>query len=169
MTLEIDDGLHSIPNFYGYFLTKRGLVFSIKRGRLKPRKLNITQGYYKVLLWRDGKRYNFTIHRLMRITFMGNQDPALVVNHLDGIKTNNLLNNLELCSHKENSQHAAAMGLYKTGSSNSNSKLKERDIINIRAMLERGILQKDIALLFKVSQRTISQIKLGQTWAVDKI
>lgn len=74
-------------------------------------------GYKRINLLKNGKQKSFTIHRLLAIYFINNSNNLAEVNHIDGNKLNNSLNNLEWCSHKANMKHARDNGLivnYKT-------------------------------------------------------
>jgi hypothetical protein len=70
-------------------------------------------GYLAVSLWKDGKRLTNRVHTLVAKAFLGVCPNSYDVNHKDGIKTNNCIDNLEYCSRLENIKHAYAMGLRK--------------------------------------------------------
>lgn len=75
---------------------------------LKKHKL---RGYYAVNMWKNGKMYNKQIHRLVAQAFIPNQDNFPIVNHIDGNKTNNRVENLEWCSYSHNTKEAYRIGL----------------------------------------------------------
>jgi hypothetical protein len=82
----------------------------------KPRILkqvyDKSTGYYLVTLVDGaGVRKNRFIHRLLALTFIDNPLSKPQVNHVDGVKTNNKLSNLEWATSSENSQHAVDLGL----------------------------------------------------------
>lgn len=103
-----------IPNFEGlYQVSNLGNVKSLNRiindrhknikGKLlKP---NIANGYYKVVLSKNGKLKTIPIHKLVAQTFILNADNKPQINHIDGNKLNNNINNLEFVTAKENIRH----------------------------------------------------------------
>lgn len=68
--------------------------------------INKKRGYCQVNLCKNGTRKLFTCHRLVAETFIPNMDNKKYVNHIDGNKTNNCIDNLEWCTHSENINHA---------------------------------------------------------------
>ena len=89
-----------------YHITKTGELYSTKRGmpvRLKP---NVFQGYERVKLSSvDGGIHNTTIHRLVAETFLRKPKNKNIVNHIDGVKNNNNVSNLEWTDHRGNMKH----------------------------------------------------------------
>ena len=64
------------------------------------------EGYKIVSLCKNGKRKNYYIHRLIATYFIPNKENKLEINHIDGNKNNNNINNLEWCTRSENLIHA---------------------------------------------------------------
>lgn len=84
----------------GYFISHDGKIWS--KHSQSFRKQSKNNGYLYVNI--QDKTY--AVHRLVVHTFLQKQKGRQIVNHKDGDKTNNNLNNLEFCSHKENSNHS---------------------------------------------------------------
>lgn len=80
------------------------------------------RGYSCVGLYKDSKPKTITVHRLVAIAFLPNPYSKPCVNHKNGVKTDNFLDNLEWCTHKENNDHAVLTGLNK----NRNTGLSKR-------------------------------------------
>lgn len=95
-------------------------------------KTNLSKnGYEKIKLFKDGKRYYFNVHRLVALTFLANDFNKSEVNHKDGNKINNNISNLEWVTASENQLHAFKYGLQKskTGKDNKQSKaVKQLDL-----------------------------------------
>lgn len=72
------------------------------------------KGYFKVILCKSPDEHKTErVHRLLAITFIENPDNKQYINHIDGNKENNSLDNLEWVTHQENCQHAQDTGLNK--------------------------------------------------------
>ncbi len=104
-----------IENYEGlYQISNLGRVKSLKCNREKILKQTITHyGYLQVGLSKDKKTTPFKVHRLLMIYFVDNPESKAHVNHINGIKTDNRLENLEWCTPKENCIHKYDAGLYK--------------------------------------------------------
>jgi len=86
----------------------------VKKEKIKeiiPHKQN--SGYLIVSLYKNGKHYNRSVHRLVAQTFISNPNNLQQVNHKDGNKENNCVDNLEWCTQSENMKHAYKNGLTK--------------------------------------------------------
>ncbi|MBL7692606.1 MAG: NUMOD4 motif-containing HNH endonuclease [Flavipsychrobacter sp.] len=113
-----------IPVYGGiYEVSDTGLVRSVdryvdlpgeKRRRIRGKQLSPKRskdGYLFVSLSKDGVAKTHYIHRLVATAYIPNPNGLPEVNHLDGIKTNNAVINLDWCTHRDNVRHAYANGL----------------------------------------------------------
>ena len=114
--------------------------------------------YPHVTLSRGGKSIGRLIHRLVAMAFIPNPLNLPEVNHIDGVKTNNAVTNLEWMTTADNKRHASKIGLY-TG---SKPKISDDSIVEIRRMHVDGFKQKDIARLFNVSDSLICMVVNGR-------
>jgi hypothetical protein len=89
--------------WYNYFVSKCGVVKNNKGQILTPFKKN---GYLCLELYLDKKKTCIKVHRIVAIVHKPNIIfPMLTVNHLDGNKLNNHIDNLEWCTASENTKH----------------------------------------------------------------
>lgn len=123
-------------------------------------------GYHVVRLTLNNKTKSYSIHRLLAIHFIENIDNKPQVNHINGIKVDNRLENLEWCTISENRQHAYDTGLQKPkqGNRNGRSKLTENQVLEIIKRLEIGDSCVLIASFYNVTAENISQIKQRKIW-----
>ena len=123
-------------------------------------------GYLRVTLYPSGKTY--LIHRLVARTFLEQPDGCNVVNHKDGVKSNNKLENLEWCDNKHNVNHAYANGLnhYRdiVGEKNPSAKLTRDKVSEIRKLAEGGVNWNKLAKQYGVQYNCIKRIVLNITW-----
>ena len=102
--------MRKIEGFPGYLITENGEVWSEKRKAF--RKLTKTKtGYLMVAFRTQGKFVNKSVHRLVAKAYIPNPENKPIVNHLDGCKTNNCVDNLEWVSAADNVAHAWRNGL----------------------------------------------------------
>jgi len=95
-----------------YEVSNHGELRGVKTGKI--RKKNIThEGYYFVVVSLGSRRSQkmLKVHRAVAETFLKNPEKYPFVNHLDGNKLNNLVDNLEWCTHEQNMKHAKETGL----------------------------------------------------------
>lgn len=123
-------------------------------------------GYDRVTLRMGRKLIRALIHRLVARAFLPEARKFAHVNHIDGIKTNNRVDNLEWCSPQHNVQHAWKLGLCtpNQGEKHGMSKLKDGDVIRIREARERGVSLATLAESFNVTETTISMIERRIIW-----
>jgi hypothetical protein len=100
----------NIKNINGYEIHIDGKVFSLKRNKFLKVSQNI-KGYYKVDICNNGIKAKKLIHRLLAEAFIPNPFNKLQVNHINGIKTDNRIENLEWCTSSENQIHAYKLKL----------------------------------------------------------
>jgi len=93
-----------IPDFPNYMVSKKGDVYNVRNKRIIKPILN-KNGYVYVTLCVSGKKKNRYIHTLVAKCFIDNPENKLFVNHIDGNKTNNNIDNLEWCTQSENTKH----------------------------------------------------------------
>lgn len=127
------EGYYEVSNF-GRVRRKKGETI-YKDGRVAHFSETVLisspnrKGYLKVYLSKKSKKYTKSVHRIVAESFIKNPHDKKTVNHIDGDKTNNKVENLEWATNEENMRHAFNMGVF-----------DERDkttILNIKHMREK--------------------------------
>lgn len=163
-----------IPGYQGTYEISnignvRRLAGSERCFATRNRKLVPRNGYYQVILSLNGVVSLQWVHRLVAKTFLG--DPPKDkphVNHINGIKTDNRVENLEWVTQSENSSHAYRIGLREAapnrGEKNGNAFLMDADIPKIRARVASGESMAEVGRSFKADRQTIWRIVNRRSW-----
>jgi hypothetical protein len=149
-----------------YYATEDGHIYSSKSRRLITERLN-NKGYKIVNLSIDGKCKTFSVHRLIAQAYIPNPDNLPTINHKNGIKTDNRIENLEWVTFSENTTHAVATGLLMPakGRGTKNGRFEDEDIKRIKELYSQGLSQYKIAEMYNVTRGTIQQILNGHTYS----
>lgn len=128
-------------------------------------KQSNSRGYTTVHFYRDGKRsHGQSVHRLVVDAFLPNPENKVTVNHINGIKSDNRLENLEWATYKENNNHAYSVGLHKgtpTGYHSKLSKLTKEAREDILLNCKKGVAGATCKLFadkYGVSEPTIHSL-----------
>ncbi len=126
----------------------------------------IRGGYLMVVLCKNGKRKNSLVHRLVIESFLGPCPKGKEVNHIDGIKINNEIWNLEYVTRSENHKHAYKLGLERQdGENNNNSKLTKNQVRKIRKLYnDEEYSHSELSEMFGVKTQSISKIINYKRW-----
>lgn len=95
-----------------YEISSLGRVKSLKSDKpliMKPKVES--NGYLRISLYNNKKGHSVSVHKLVAEAFLGRRPDGMQVNHIDGDKTNNKVDNLEYCTCSENIKHAYDAGL----------------------------------------------------------
>lgn len=164
-----------------YEINQHGQVKSIARKRycghkdskpqmMKERMLTRSTdrlGYVRVKLSKNGKSQLKYIHRLLAEAFIENPKNKKEINHIDGDKQNNDLENLEWTTRSKNMKHAFKIGLHKArkGEENNKTKLTTKEVSEIRELYESGkYTQTKLGKMFDVTTANINEIVNNRTW-----
>ena len=107
-----------------YIVYSDGRIYSKRFNKFLTPKLN-WDGYQRIQMWKNGKCNMISWHRIIAQTFIENPNNYDVVNHKNGIKSDNRVENLEWCTQQQNIIHA-----WKTGLSKGNKKVDMLDLNN---------------------------------------
>lgn len=151
-----------------YQVSDLGRVKSLKFSKLRLLKNSFDKdGYLLVSLYKNGKQKTITTHRLVAQSFIYNKDKKPQVNHINGIKDDNRVQNLEWNTSLENIRHSYKNGLKKgfrisqKGGSNPNSKLTQKQVLEIR---ESDLSVKKLCSKYNVKSSCIYRILKNESW-----
>ena len=168
--------LKPIKNFERYLISSDdGRVYSnAKNKHMYPLKTFVKpDGYLAVSLWDDNevgkkKRKTFLVHRLVAETFIPNPENKLTVNHIDGNKQNNCVNNLEWATHTEQELHSFALGLnYARKGEEANRAELTWDIVHYIRNSYPKVSVKELSKKFNTTVENIYAILYNYNWVED--
>jgi hypothetical protein len=164
-----------IKGYEGFYSVDRdGLVWSHRRAKyLSPG--SGSSGYLSVTITKDGKPKCFSVHRLVAMAFIENPEGKPQVNHKDGNKLNNNVENLEWATCSENMAHAVKIGLHKGGVGGffksgddprrrCGKKFTKDQVLDMRNRWGNGESFEDINKTYNVDSSTIRRVCKGQTY-----
>lgn len=151
-----------------YMITSDGLVLSIRNAGIKFIKGQIDKdGYLRVTLRLNGKPRYLSVHRLIAEAFIPNPDNKPQVNHKDGVKSHNYVDNLEWATVKENIVHAWSHGLAKSKlcEDHPNSVYSNSQIHSVcKYLVENKLTMKEISNITDVTYTVVKQIRNHIIW-----
>jgi len=142
-------------------------LYGFNKRRDKARELGkflTNSGYYIVHLRNSNGHKSCLTHRIVAKAFIPNPEKKKYINHKNGIKTDNRVENLEWCTCQENVDHAVDNNLHSVGSDVGTSKLDEEKVRQIKKLLKTDLVAREIAEMFNVCRSTIKEINRGATW-----
>jgi len=157
--IEGYEGLYQVSNM--------GRIKSLSRkytGKDKILKPHYNhEGYPMTSLSVNKKKKNFKMQRFIANAFIPNPENKPVTNHINGIKADIRAENLEWCTHKENTAHAIRTGLMDNSGENCNfTKLNEFQVRVIRKCDD--LTRAELAKIFNISADNIWRIRKRYTW-----
>ena len=122
--------------------------------------------YHKKDFTKNGIRKSFPVHRIVALAFIPNPENKPQVNHINGIKHDNRVENLEWCTASENVQHAYDIGLGVKGEKHCNNKLTENKVKAIRRLysINPKFNKRKLSRKLNVSHSTILSIIHIKSW-----
>jgi len=167
-----------VPGFENLYLNETGQPYQKIEENFEKLVVSSTSMYDRVSVSVNGKKKRYHIHVLMAVTFLdldlslhGTKSNSLQVDHKDGNKRNNSLDNLEVVTKKENYNRALKAGCYSKNGYASKGKAKKslrrfskEDIAEIKKLKSEGLSYRKIAEQFACNHLAIYQIIKGNTY-----
>lgn len=139
---------------------KKPMIYYSKERILKT---FISKGYRAIII----KKKHYTLHRLIAEAFIPKIEGENIINHIDGNKLNNSIDNLEWCTYSENNKHAYDTGLNLKGEKHGRSKFTSKTIKEIRQIYIKGnhiYGARGLARRFNMSKTNILDIVNNKIW-----
>lgn len=160
---ETKELIEEWKEYNGYKVSNYGKVIN-KSGKYLKSEPNKDGYVHTSIKGINGKRLH-GMHRIVATVFLDNIDNLPEVNHKDGVKHNNRVDNLEWCTKKENQQHEVKVLQQRNGDKNCRSRITNEQAIEIYNLCKEGkMLYKDIAKMYNIFPPEVSRIVLGTNW-----
>ncbi len=139
-----------IDGYEGHYqVSSYGNVRSVKKEPYVLKGDYQSNGYKRVYLWKDGRKENRLVHRLVALSFLPNPNGYTDVNHIDEVKSNNNYENLQWCTHIYNMNYGNVR--QKISNANKGRKLTEyhRKMCAISALGKKWMNNNEKEILVK--------------------
>lgn len=170
----VDNGVYAeryeVSNLGRVRANPEAKVLGMKPGRILFQGCD-ERGYKQVYLYHNRKQKTFKVARLVMTAFVGERESGMTVDHLNGIKEDNRLENLEYVPRKENTVRSYQAGLrdrqlerLRTGDWNWAKKLSLEKAREIRRRVAAGERRASVAYDYGIHVMTVGEIVRGETW-----
>ena len=160
-TIKGYEGIYQVSNLARVRSIDRAIKYSNGYSRVQKGitlKQHIThKGYLAVYLCDRQQNFHTSVHRLIALAFIPNPDSKTQVNHINGIKSDNRLVNLEWSTAKENMRHAFDTGLIK-------AKISNKEVRKARELHSDGLAVTKLSRMYNISQSYMSRILKGEVY-----
>lgn len=174
-----DEEWKDIPDFEGYQVSSFGRVrgidrlrkgktgFRLTRGQEMKQVIN-KKGYPEVRLRKQGCHTRL-VHKLVASAFLIKPEDCTQINHVNGIKTDNRVVNLQWVTQSENQLHAYKLGLQpsRSGERNGRATLTDKKVTDLKELYNSGKPIKEVAEIMNINLHTARQIIAGRTWKLN--
>jgi len=158
------ENLYMVSNLGNVKSLKRIVKRSVKGELLINEKLlkqANKDGYRQVNLSNNGIKKNCKVHRLVAIAFIENIENKPIINHIDGVRHNNKVENLEWCTQSENLKHAYKIGNKTPNDAKRYNKNRSFKIVDTKTN-EKYKTITQAAKKYNIKRTTLNAMLIGQ-------
>ena len=129
-------------------------------------KLDINRDGYARTRLSDRTKF-FTVHSLVMLAFVGPRPPGMDIDHINGVRNDNRLENLRYCTTQENCRatHDSGRGNVPFGEHHSLAVLTEEKVREIRRLRKLKFIYSEIAEMMNCDRSTVTRAAKRETWA----
>lgn len=158
------EGLYEVSNLGRIRSLPRITTSRPMKGKLLSTATKDTKRYEKVCLSYNGNYKYYKVHQVVARAFIDNPENKPQINHIDGNRHNNKVDNLEWVTSTENNSRAKKHGML-LGENHQNTNYTEEQIKEVKLMLKQGLKNIDIERVTGINHKRISEIKCGKVWS----
>lgn len=149
-----------MPGESGYYVSRTGVICGPANRILAEDQ--VKGGYLRVKM----RSRRWLVHRAVVTAFIGEIPPGLEVNHKNGDKTDNRIDNLEVLTPSENVKHSIAVLKTKRapGEQNANAKLTDAGVLEIRERHADGESAEELAFAYGITRGHVWRLVTRQAW-----
>lgn len=155
------EGIYQVSNLSRIRSIDRAVKYSNGYNRVQKgitlKQHTTRKGYLAVYLCDHQQNFHTFVHRLVALHFIPNPDSKTQVNHINGIKDDNRVENLEWCTSSENMRHAFDTGLIK-------AKISNKEVRKARELHSDGLAGTKLSKMYNISQSYMSRILKGEVY-----
>lgn len=161
---EVSD-IGNVKSFPRVIVRRDGKKYTVRKEKILTFQVD-KDGYHRVELNHQGVPIKPYAHRLAAQAFHPNPLNKEQVNHINGIKNDNRIENLEWVTKQENREHAMANGLVpdQWGLKNPINKLTEEQVFSIRRLKNNGMKPAEISRTIGIPHSNVRNVYYGYTW-----
>lgn len=146
-----------------YSVSDRGRVRGPRNNLLSLRPNHL--GYVRFSIPIEGVIRSVSAHALVMDAFVGARPDGMTIDHINGNKSDNRVENLRYLTAADNIRASSALGLNAHGERHGSAKLNPAQVTEIRRLRSQGLVQRAIARRFGISQTHVRDIISGKNWA----
>lgn len=150
-----------------YKVSSCGKVYKVYKDKLIELSQSLVdKRYLRVTLTKDKVSKTVKVHRIVLTSFLKTNGEGYVIDHINGIKTDNSLGNLEFVTIKENVQRSIKLGLKPNRQSKTrkDAKLSVEQVLLVRKMLRDGFDNKTIRTIANISSKDLYAIRNNRNY-----
>lgn len=156
------EGLYEVSNM-GRVKSLPRIIKNSNNRSVRERIMAVVKNKGYVVVGLQGNKSNIGVHRLVAAAFIPNPDNKPFINHKNGVRNDNRVENLEWCTQKENVHHAFETGLIPTGEKTKQTTLSNAEVVEIYKK-SKNQPHKTLAKEYNTTVSVVNHIAIKANW-----